>query len=516
VRSLEGKYAEATESFERVLALDPASTSARSELGWICYLQQDYDHAEEKLRQVIEMSDTPRALDLYRLGRIYYDMGADYRDNPAYSHAQLIAAARLDPQCAGAFTYLGHYYREVAQDAPRAEKCYQHAFSLDSHEGDAGRFLSDYLLDAGSLEGAIDVYQSVIEADSKANWAMNRLGFAELMRGNNMQAMGSFQKLLRNDIKDALAWEGVAEAYQHEGRYMAALKAFTRNRELVPESTTAVYHIARVHQRLAMYPEAIEHYQSALRLAERNQEPNHIPSLMGMAESYLEQGKEYFVSGYYGRSAESCGQTLAYTLQLLQQDSTVTSAWKLVGDACLAYRSVPRYLHLCPLETLSTIVDMLPGDTNTLLHFPTKLDDDPLEVIKTMSASPLENPTTETTLRFLDAIYVVAGLSYKRANILNGNQGHHAAQCWYDIALTYYYRHENALRSRVDGGQWLGIAIRCLKASLEFEEENPLVWNALGVATLSTNAKISQHAFIKAMEYDPKVRKSGFRDEGVL
>ncbi|KAK3822830.1 MAG: hypothetical protein J3Q66DRAFT_135448 [Benniella sp.] len=504
VRSLEGKYAEATESFERVLALDPASTSARSELGWICYLQQDYDHAEEKLRQVIEMSDTPRALDLYRLGRIYYDMGADYRDNPAYSHAQLIAAARLDPQCAGAFTYLGHYYREVAQDAARAEKCYQHAFSLDQHQGDAGRFLSDYLLDAGSLEGAIDVYQRVIEADTKANWAMNRLGFAELMRGNNIEAMGSFQKLLRNDIKDALAWEGVAEAYQHEGRYMAALKAFTRNRELVPESTTAVYHIARVHQRLAMYPEAIEHYQSALRLAERNQEPSHIPSLMGLAESYLEQGKEYFVSGYYGRSAESCGQALAYTLQLLQQDSTVISAWKLVGDACLAYRSVPRYLHLCPLETLSAIIDMLPGDTNTLLHFPTKLDDDPLEVIKTMSASPLENPTTETTLKFLDAIYVVAGLSYKRANILNGNQGHHAAQCWYDIALTYYYRHENALRSRADGGQWLGIAIRCLKASLQFEEENPLVWNALGVATLSTNAKISQHAFIKAMEYDPK------------
>ncbi|KAG0225716.1 hypothetical protein B0O80DRAFT_405545 [Mortierella sp. GBAus27b] len=509
VRCLEKKFKEATETFQRVHELDPTKVSAISELGWICYLQQDYEHAEEKLRQVIEMSESHRALDLYRLGRIYYDMGAEYRDNPDYSHAQLIAAARLDPQCAGAFTYLGHYYREVVQDATRAEKCYQHAFSLDPREGDAGRFLSDFLLDAGSLEGAIDVYQRVIEADSKANWAMTRLGFAELMRGNNIEAMGSFQKLLRNDIKCALAWEGVAEAYLHEGRYMAALKAFTRNQELVPDSTTAVYHIAHVHQRLGMYPEAIEHYQSALRLAEKNQEACHIPSLMGMAESYLEQGKEDFVSGYYGRSAESSGQALVYALQLLQNDATPVSAWKLVGDACLAYRAVPRYLHLCPFETLLAIVSLLPSDINTLLHFPAGLEDDQLDVIKDTSASLLDNPTTEATLRILDAIYAVAGLAYKKANILNGNQGHHAAQCWYDIALTYYYRHENALK-RSDsqgvcpGGQWLGITIRCLKASLQFEEENPLVWNALGVATLSQNAKISQHAFIKAIEYDSK------------
>ncbi|KAF9948767.1 Tetratricopeptide repeat protein 37 [Modicella reniformis] len=84
---LEESYTEATASFERILGLDPTNTPAKSEQGWICYLQQDYDHAEEKLRQVIEMSKTPRALNLYRLGRIYYDMGTEYRDNPDYSHA---------------------------------------------------------------------------------------------------------------------------------------------------------------------------------------------------------------------------------------------------------------------------------------------------------------------------------------------------------------------------------------------------------------------------------------------
>ncbi|KAF9959298.1 Tetratricopeptide repeat protein 37 [Modicella reniformis] len=194
--------------------------------------------------------ETPRALDQYRLGRIYDDMGTEYRDYPDYSHAQFISI----------------------------------------------------------LEGAIDVYQKVIEADTKkANWALNRLGFAELMRGNNIEAMNSFQKLLRSDIKNALAWEGIAEAYQHEGRFMVPLKAFTRNQEPVPESTTAVYHIARVHQRLAMNPEAIEHNGSDLELTERN----------------LTQPYDF---------------ALVYALQLLQQDSTAFSAWDLVGDVFLANR----------------------------------------------------------------------------------------------------------------------------------------------------------------------------------
>jgi len=316
---------------------------------------------------------------------------------------------------------------------------------------------------------------------------------------------------LRNDIKDGLAWEGVAEAYQHEGRYMAALKAFTRMKELLPESTVAAYHISRVHQRLGMYPEAIEHYQVALESAERNQEPQHVPSLMGMAESYLEQGKEYFLLGYYGRSAESCGHALDYALQLLRLDSQLMSAWKLVGDACVTYRAVPKYLHLCPFDVLSGITAIVPADTNTLLHFPVELDQELLETAQSNPPADLFNATTERASHAFDIIFAVAGMAYKRANILTGNEGHQASHCWYDIALNYYYRYENATRKHCSAGAadqanlWLSVAMRCLKASLQFEEDSPMVWNALGVAAMTCNTKISQHAFIKAIEYDPKV-----------
>ena len=101
-------------------------------------------------------------------------------------------------------------------------------------------------------------------------------------------------------------------------------------------------------------------------------------------------------------------------------------------------------------------------------------------------------------------------MAYKRANVLGGNQGIMAANYWYDIGLTYYYRHENATRKKRstnsgEASQWLGAALHCLKASLQFEEENATVWNALGVASFTSNPKISQHAFIKSIEYDSKV-----------
>jgi len=74
----DGDFESASASFARVLALDPDNISARSEQAWIAYLQQDFEGAEERLRDVIELSEEARAIDLYRLGRTYYDMGGTW------------------------------------------------------------------------------------------------------------------------------------------------------------------------------------------------------------------------------------------------------------------------------------------------------------------------------------------------------------------------------------------------------------------------------------------------------
>ncbi|CAG8702318.1 7155_t:CDS:2, partial [Cetraspora pellucida] len=88
------------------------------------------------------------------------------------------------------------------------------------------------------------IYRTVIQANRRAGWAWKRLGFAELAKGNYSEAITDFQTALRTDTKDIRCWEGLAEAYRHEGRYMASLKAFLRATELDPSSVYAHYKIA--------------------------------------------------------------------------------------------------------------------------------------------------------------------------------------------------------------------------------------------------------------------------------
>ena len=50
--------------------------------------------------------------------------------NPARNDIRILQGA--------AFSWLGNYYAEVAQDAARAEKCYLRALSIDPSQQEAG------------------------------------------------------------------------------------------------------------------------------------------------------------------------------------------------------------------------------------------------------------------------------------------------------------------------------------------------------------------------------------------
>lgn len=47
-------------------------------------------------------------------------------------------AAKLNPQNAAVFRYLGHYYARVSPEPQRALKCYQRAVALNPDDTDAG------------------------------------------------------------------------------------------------------------------------------------------------------------------------------------------------------------------------------------------------------------------------------------------------------------------------------------------------------------------------------------------
>jgi superkiller protein 3 len=65
--------------------------------------------------------------------RVYWALGGELRTDREHAHASFLAAAREEgtPWQAPAFEWLGHWYRDVGGDGPRARKCYSRALALD-------------------------------------------------------------------------------------------------------------------------------------------------------------------------------------------------------------------------------------------------------------------------------------------------------------------------------------------------------------------------------------------------
>ncbi|CAB4463214.1 TPR-like protein [Rhizophagus irregularis] len=505
ILSSQKQYNKAIEIFEKILKLDPSNHIAVNEIGWIEFLRENYEEAIKLILEAIKMCND-NALYYYRLGRIYWAMSGDDYSDKKIAYAEFIRSAKLDQGLAGPFTYLGHYYRLVDKDHVRAKKCYQKAFSNDSLDEEAGSQLSEYYQSDGEVQLAEGVYRAAIQASFKAGWAWKRLGFSELANGNYSNAIINFQTALRTNSKDIDCWEGLAQAYRNEGKYMASMKAFLRVTELDPSSVYAHYQIATVKQKLGIYVEAIEQYKLTLEKAQIKGEENHIPSLKGLGDCYLALTMEYYQSGYYGSAVESLGHGLSITLRAIRANSKVQCLWKLVGDLCVTAPLLPNYLNLVSMEPIVNLVEIARQvDLDLKLHLPKDIDSLGIKLITDSDFSNFRNAD------LLVIILTCGCLAYKYTIVLSGNQSNTAPALWYDLGVNYYhlYQYLSSDGNDVENNHeyissLLTVAIRNIKIALKFEPTNHNYWNALGVMTFIEDAKISQHAFIKAMDYSPK------------
>lgn len=288
---------------------------------------------------------------------------------------------------------------------------------------------------------------------------------------------------------------------------MASMKAFLRVTELDPSSVYAHYQIATVKQKLGMYVEAIEQYNLTLEKAQIKGEENHIPSLKGLGDCYLALTMEYYQSGYYGRAVESLGHGLSITLRAIRANSKIQCLWKLAGDLCVTAPLLPNYLNLISMEPIVNLVEIAKQvDLDLKLHLSKDIDSLGIKLITDSDFSNFRNAD------LLVIILTCGCLAYKYAIVLSGNQSNTAPALWYDLGVNYYhlYQYLSSDGNDVENNHeyissLLTVAIRNIKIALKFEPTNYNFWNALGVMTFIEDAKISQHAFIKAMDYSPKV-----------
>ncbi|KAG0175013.1 Superkiller protein 3 [Apophysomyces sp. BC1021] len=495
ILSADKKYDQALEYFEKVYALDPSRHIALAEIGWIYCEKQNYEKAIELISDAIEKASPDVAEYHYRLGRVYWAMGGEYRKNTSYAFKCFMQAVKADSQFAGGFSFLGHYYRTIQRDHVRAKKCYQKAFLLNPMDTDAALPLSDCYVTDNELEDAVAVFRQVTELCPKTGWAWRRLGYANMNADLYDEAITCFQKALRSDTNDVRCWEGLAEAYAHEGRYVAALKAFGRATDLDPSSVHANREKALVNKKIGMLDEAIAGFKKTLVLAEEQGNKGDLPTIAGLADTYFDRAKEDFQQGFFGRAAAGYGKVIQTVLSGLQKDATLLSLWKLAGDACAMYQLVPSYMHLCDYGSLQRLLSLLEDSPHKKLGFDEDICSQLVDEFQVLDVS--DETFYLPPKAALNVLYSCGSYMYKQALVLCKNNRAVAPAYWHDLALIYH-----RMTDSNPSGETFNVAIRCINVALKMEPTEYLYWNALGVIAMRESPEISQYALVKAMEFN--------------
>lgn len=116
---------------------------------------------------------------------------------PEKAAQHFLIAAKLNPQNAAAFTYLGHYYARVAVDSQRAIKCYQRALGLNPDDSIAGEAICDILDATGKETLEIAVCREASHKSPRAFWALCRLGYLLVIAHPNFLLLHCLLNLFR-------------------------------------------------------------------------------------------------------------------------------------------------------------------------------------------------------------------------------------------------------------------------------------------------------------------------------
>ncbi|KAL6064878.1 Tetratricopeptide repeat protein 37 [Balamuthia mandrillaris] len=518
----EEQWHEAAQYYELVIEQEPTNADALFQLGLLFYNQQKYHASAKRLLLAIEANNREP---MYRfwLGRAYWEIGGEHRANKEYAKYQFMHGAKLNPNFAGNFVYLGKYYQEVEKDELSAKRCYQKALNLNPTEREAGIALSQ-LYESSNNEReyslAVRLWLEVTSHSTRADWAWRKLGMHQLRKGRYEEAARSLQNVLRlnnNEAEDDVCWKALGDAYIRQGKYMAALKAFSKAVELRPSAVTYRYAIAETKLTLGMTEEAIQQFKSimqdchpSMKEEEGTEEPAeerrnkeeqrmvYLSVMKGMAETLLLMSKEKQREGFWAIAANyltQARQTL-HTCLNLRQD--LLCIWKLLGDAYSQTHHLPLY-PASDSKNDSDDGEMVDDDTTCKWQEWTS------------------NNVRQAQLKRLGMLQK-GHEAYEKALSLSPASSHTGkpvtsnatvAALHHDLAVNLYYQSNwtsgilaSAKKTELEttASELLKRSVEQMKQAVRINPDSPTYWKALGTILESSDLPLSQHAFIQALQ----------------
>ncbi|OAX37205.1 superkiller protein 3 [Rhizopogon vinicolor AM-OR11-026] len=507
------QYAEKWEDAEKLFSQAAKQVSedmdkglqAEEERAW-CLSRMHVDAGADALKEVfetlkdIEDRDLDKGRCLWRIGRCYWDLGGESREE-AFKY--FITSLKHNREYAPAYTSLGVYYSEHASppDPTRASKCFQKAFELDAREAEAARRLAEgfanerewdlvEVVARRTIDGEGGMGAGVDEGDTITSgkylptnaWAWKALGVVELTRRNYPESIKAFQVALRADVDDQLSWLRLGEAYSKAGRHVAALRALARAHELRPDDWMCTYLIGEVQRQTGRLPEALVSFQSILGL-----HPTESGVLISLAQTHLDLGRQERFTGFVARSEQSFVSCIEVVLVAIQESPGYRGvAWKIAADALFELSAITVFVDEYNVRVAVTAVYELVQDQSSarlagLFKFTSLSPDIPITGLNALEAS-------------------VTAYDYRIT--VSSPDDTTLPSSLYDLAVAL---HGWILKQPPDTTQQASEAANSfLIQALHKEPGNARFWAALGDLHFAHKPNLSQHAYIKALEFNNK------------
>ncbi|KAG7088368.1 hypothetical protein E1B28_012371 [Marasmius oreades] len=496
------KWSEAERVFGRVEQLlsqdDLDSLRSREEHAWCLSQLGKLHEATTILGEVLqslndhEGTEHDRARCNWRLGRSHWDMMGEARGE-AYKY--FIAALKCDSTYAPAFTSLGLYYSEYATppDPTRASKCFQKAFELDPREAEAASRLATGFADEQDWDLVEVVARRTIEGEGGMEggqltgkflptnvWAWKAIGIVELTRRNYLSAITAFQVALRAEPDDHLTWVRLGEAYHRSGKHNAALKALERAHALDGKDWVCIYFSAEVYRQLGHYQQGIDQLQTIL-----GSRPSEICALVSLARTHFDLGHLESNAGYLARAEQSFLSAVRKALAAIENSTGFRAViWKLIADALYFLGSSPVFHEeSAVVQIVSAVTAILGANASTR--------------VSGIIPATVNTPLTRTS------VVEVAVLAYDHRTTLGSSEASAVGSAWFDLAISL-----RSLANRLNPGPRRENAQKqSIESITEAIRSCPMVdnyWVALGDAHFTSQPKIAQHAYIRALELNSK------------
>ncbi|KAM0061737.1 putative tetratricopeptide-like helical domain superfamily [Helianthus debilis subsp. tardiflorus] len=391
----------------------------------------------------------------FNLGLYLWDRIGEESKQKAAEH--FVIAAKLNPQDANAFRYLGHYYSKVSTDTQRALKCYQRALALSPQDSESGESMCDLLDKEGKESLEVAVCREASGKSPRAFWAFRRLGFLQVHQKKWSEAVQSLQQAIRGYPTSADLWEALGLAYQRLSMFTAAIKSYGRAIELEESRVFSLIESGYVFMMIGSHRKGVEMFQQALQIS-----PENLAAHYGLGCALLELSKECISSGAFRWGASILEEASKVAKAGTYLGKNVSCMWKLHGDIQISYAKCLPWMD--------------------------------------------ENPTLETDKKALSASIMSwknscfsAALGAKHSYQQSLHLAPWQANIYTDIAITIdvINSFKDAEKHEIIQGE---LPEKMIIGGLLLESCNNEFWVALGC--LSHHVEMKQHAFIRSLQLD--------------